>query len=89
MNTWAAVIIGAIGGGVYYVASKINLNILKIDDPLDAIAVHAGCGLWGLLGTAAFAAEVSSCRCSGLGTLLNLCHPSGLAATGGTACWRH
>jgi ammonia channel protein AmtB len=29
---------------------------VQIDDPLDAIAVHAGCGIWGLLATAAFAA---------------------------------
>lgn len=28
-----------------------------MDDPLDAIAVHMGCGIWGLLATAAFAAE--------------------------------
>ena len=28
----------------------------QIDDPLDAIAVHAGGGMWGMLGCAAFAA---------------------------------
>jgi hypothetical protein len=27
-----------------------------MDDPLDAIAVHAGGGMWGMLGCAAFAA---------------------------------
>ena len=27
----------------------------QIDDPLDAIAVHAGCGMWGLIAVAAFA----------------------------------
>ena len=29
---------------------------LQIDDPLDAIAVHAGGGMWGMLACAAFAA---------------------------------
>lgn len=58
VQTWGAIIIGAIGGLVYYIAAKVNLNLLKIDDPLDAIAVHAGCGIWGLIGTAAFAAQV-------------------------------
>jgi Amt family ammonium transporter len=51
---WAAFIIGFIGGGVYYIASKVNLHILKVDDPLDAIAVHLGCGIWGLIAVAAF-----------------------------------
>jgi Amt family ammonium transporter len=57
VNTWSAVIIGIIGGGVYYMVSKINLYWLKVDDPLDAIAVHAGCGAWGMIGCAAFAAQ--------------------------------
>ncbi|PSC68349.1 ammonium transporter [Micractinium conductrix] len=56
VQTWAAFIIGAIGGFVYFVASKVNLSLLKIDDPLDAIAVHAGCGIWGLIAAGAFAA---------------------------------
>lgn len=30
---------------------------LQIDDPLDAIAVHMVCGMWGMLGSAAFASE--------------------------------
>lgn len=56
VQTWSAVIIGAISGPVMYAASLINLHLLKIDDPLDAIAVHAAAGVWGLLGSAAFAA---------------------------------
>lgn len=55
VETWAALIIGIIGGFVYLVASKVNLFWLKIDDPLDAIAVHAACGAWGILAGAAFA----------------------------------
>lgn len=54
---WAAFIIGFIGGGVYYIASKVNLNVLKVDDPLDAIAVHLGCGIWGLIANAVFTGQ--------------------------------
>ncbi|GAB4821856.1 hypothetical protein N2152v2_008902 [Parachlorella kessleri] len=72
MNTWAAIITGIIGAFVYVIASKVNLHVLKViaseappdsgvavevDDPLDAIAVHAACGVWGLIASAAFAAE--------------------------------
>ncbi|KFM26697.1 Ammonium transporter 1 member 3 [Auxenochlorella protothecoides] len=53
--TWAAIIIGLFAGGVYIIASRVNLNLLKIDDPLDAIAVHAGCAVWGMIAGAAFA----------------------------------
>merc|ERR1711988_610616 len=35
-------------------ASKIVLNICKIDDPLDAFAVHGACGIWGCLATGLF-----------------------------------
>ncbi|KAI7840216.1 hypothetical protein COHA_005998 [Chlorella ohadii] len=56
VQSWAAFIIGAIGGLVYFIASKVNLHVLKVDDPLDAIAVHAGCGIWGLIAGGAFAA---------------------------------
>ena len=52
---WAAVVAGLIGGIVYFGASKLILNVLKIDDPLDAIAVHAFCGMWGMIATAALA----------------------------------
>lgn len=54
---WAAFIIGFIGGCVYYIASRINLYKLKIDDPLDAIAVHLACGIWGLIAVSIFAAQ--------------------------------
>ena len=52
---WAAFCAGLIGGAIYFGVSKINLLLLKIDDPLDAIAVHAGAGAWGMIATAAFA----------------------------------
>jgi len=37
---WAAMIMGFLGGFVYFGASKCVLNVLKVDDPLDAFAVH-------------------------------------------------
>lgn len=56
VQTWAAFVIGLVGGAVYYAASKFNLHLLKVDDPLDAIAVHAAGGAWGMVAGAAFAA---------------------------------
>eukprot|EP01025_Chloroclados_australasicus_P025954 TRINITY_DN25808_c0_g1_i2.p1 TRINITY_DN25808_c0_g1~~TRINITY_DN25808_c0_g1_i2.p1 ORF type:complete len:471 (-),score=64.99 TRINITY_DN25808_c0_g1_i2:425-1837(-) len=55
VQPWAAVIIGILSGFVYIGASKLVLNVFKVDDPLDAIAVHGFCGMWGLIATAAFA----------------------------------
>jgi len=53
---WAALLIGFLGGFVYFGASKLVLNVLKVDDPLDAFAVHGACGFWGCVATALFAA---------------------------------
>ena len=30
MESWSAIIIGFVGGGVYYLSSKINLHLLKV-----------------------------------------------------------
>merc|ERR1719231_1567882 len=53
---WAAVLIGFFGGFVYIGASKTVLHVCKVDDPLDAFAVHGACGAWGVISTAFFAA---------------------------------
>jgi len=55
VEMWAAICIGASSGLVYTWASTFVLNVLKVDDPLDAVAVHAFCGAWGLLCGGAFA----------------------------------
>ena len=52
VQTWAAWIIGMVAGALYYGASKVILLKLKIDDPLDAIAVHAVSGMWGSIAAA-------------------------------------
>ena len=57
VEIWAAIPIGIIGAFVYVGSSKLILNVFKVDDPLDAIAVHAGAGMWGLIATGAFATE--------------------------------
>ncbi|XP_059476022.1 putative ammonium transporter 1 [Neocloeon triangulifer] len=48
VDIWAAWLIALCGGPIYSVIIKI-LEKLEIDDPLNAIAVHFGGGLWGLL----------------------------------------
>jgi len=52
--TWAAVLIGAIGGFIV-VFSVAMFDRLKIDDPVGAISVHAVVGTWGTLSIGLFA----------------------------------
>lgn len=52
-DAWMAVVIGAIGAFVYIGSSKLMLK-LKIDDPVDAVAVHGFCGAWGVLASGIF-----------------------------------
>ncbi|KAL1511828.1 hypothetical protein AB1Y20_005113 [Prymnesium parvum] len=53
---WAAIIIGFLGGFAYLAGSKTTLYICKVDDPLDAFAVHGCCGFWGVIAAALLAA---------------------------------
>jgi ammonium transporter, Amt family len=50
VDTYGAVIIGIVAGWVYLGISKL-LVALKIDDVVDAIPVHLGGGVWGVLAT--------------------------------------
>jgi Amt family ammonium transporter len=54
---WSAFLIGIIGGHVYFAFSKCVLYICKVDDPLDAFAVHGACGFWGVISAACFATK--------------------------------
>ena len=51
-----AIIIGVLSAIVYHMAS-CAMRKLKIDDPLDAFAVHGACGLWGVLAVGLFAVK--------------------------------
>lgn len=57
VQPWAALVIGLLSGIVYVFSSKLVSNVLKVDDPLDAAAVHGFCGAWGLIAAAIFASE--------------------------------
>merc|ERR1712232_441187 len=54
----SAVIIGAIGGLVYIAGAKLMVMI-GVDDPVNAIAVHGICGVWGVLSVGIFATEAA------------------------------
>lgn len=45
---WGAIIVGGVAGTLYVFASKLMVK-LRIDDPLDAIAVHLFNGTWGVI----------------------------------------
>lgn len=45
---WSSALAGSIGGVIYYVLSHV-MKRLKLDDPIDAVAVHGGAGAWGLI----------------------------------------
>ena len=63
---WAAALIGFLGGFVYFGSSKLVLKVCKIDDPLDAFAVHGACGFWGCIATALFSAPAFAYYASGV-----------------------
>ncbi|KAE9413561.1 hypothetical protein Angca_008620 [Angiostrongylus cantonensis] len=48
MEPWASSFTG-IGAGLVYLGLSNLLIKMKVDDPLDAFAVHGGGGLWGML----------------------------------------
>jgi ammonium transporter, Amt family len=54
VHPWAACVIGIVAALVYYGCSKL-LIALKIDDAVDAIPVHLGNGIWGILAVGLFA----------------------------------
>lgn len=54
VDVWAAVVIGLIAGVWVCIASAL-LESAKIDDPVGAIPVHLGNGLWGVLAVGIFA----------------------------------
>lgn len=53
ITPWAALVIGGVGGIVYWCMSKLLIR-LKIDDAVDAVPVHLGNGIWGLIAAGLF-----------------------------------
>jgi len=53
VKPWEAVLIGLFGGFIYQGTSML-LRRLKVDDVVDAVAVHGACGLWGLVALGCF-----------------------------------
>ncbi len=54
IETWAAIVIGAVGGALVVLAVSFFDN-RRIDDPVGAVSVHGVCGTWGTLSIALFA----------------------------------
>ena len=59
VEPWAAVLIGALGGGLV-VASVAFFDKVGVDDPVGAISVHGVCGVWGTLATGLFATAAAA-----------------------------
>merc|ERR1711988_635258 len=56
VEPWAAAITGFIAGLVYVAVSNLVVRA-RVDDPLDAVAVHGGGGIWGLIAAPLLAME--------------------------------
>lgn len=56
VDPWGAMIIGIVSCLVYLGASKVVLHF-KIDDAIDAFAVHGACGIWGALAVGIFGTD--------------------------------
>lgn len=54
ISAWAACLVGGVGALLYYAASYTVLHVLRIDDAVDAFAVHAVPGAWGLIAASLF-----------------------------------
>lgn len=53
---WASLIIGCVAAFAYHGGSCL-MRQLRIDDPLDAFAVHGCCGAWGVIAAGIFTAK--------------------------------
>mmetsp|Transcript_29024 Transcript_29024/g.42823 ORF Transcript_29024/g.42823 Transcript_29024/m.42823 type:complete len:569 (+) Transcript_29024:129-1835(+) len=57
IQPWMSVIVGVIGGFVYYAFSKF-LIFMRIDDAVDAVPVHFANGIWGVIAVGLFSDPV-------------------------------
>ncbi len=49
VTPFAALLIGLLAGGVVILCLWLIERVLRVDDPVGAVAVHAGCGIFGTL----------------------------------------
>jgi len=56
IHSESSVLIGVIGGIIYYGFSRLMIR-LEIDDPIDAAAVHGAGGFWGTVSVGLFATD--------------------------------
>lgn len=56
VDPWAAIVIGALAAIIVIFIVQL-LDNLKIDDPVGAVAVHLGAGMWGVLAVGLFASQ--------------------------------
>jgi len=56
MEPWSALVTGCVAGVTFAMWSEALFRV-GVDDPLDAVAVHLGGGLWGILAAPLFARE--------------------------------
>lgn len=54
VESWASIVIGAVGGALYLICSK-QLVKYRIDDAVDGVPVHLINGIWGTLSVGFFA----------------------------------
>ena len=59
VEPWAALLIGAIGGGIVVMGVSM-FDRLRIDDPVGAISVHGLCGIWGTLAVGLFSIKAGA-----------------------------
>ncbi|TNV72316.1 hypothetical protein FGO68_gene10818 [Halteria grandinella] len=53
VEPWFAMLIGVISSGMYIGGCKV-LDMLHIDDPIEAVPINMFCGIWGTIATAFF-----------------------------------
>eukprot|EP00929_Paragymnodinium_shiwhaense_P048993 TRINITY_DN24733_c0_g1_i2.p1 TRINITY_DN24733_c0_g1~~TRINITY_DN24733_c0_g1_i2.p1 ORF type:complete len:465 (+),score=103.22 TRINITY_DN24733_c0_g1_i2:93-1487(+) len=53
LHPWESIITGLLGGLIYQAFSML-MQRLKIDDVVDAVAVHGACGIWGVMAAGIF-----------------------------------
>ena len=79
MSPDQAILIGIIGGALIVFAVSL-LDKLKLDDPVGAIAVHLGTGIWGTLAVGIFGAKASVdqllVQLAGVGSVALFCSAS-------------